>query len=153
MKTTRQYEETLCIAAFAMVERLRPINCKIIHIPNGGARGKDKISSAIIGRQIKAMGALAGIPDYIVLFEDGTYTFVEMKLALKKLRDIVIHKKTYLNPAQKEFKADMTALCGQNFRFAVTRSVDEFIDTLTEMGVQWKFRRAKGIARQKRGVA
>jgi len=141
MASNRHLEQALCIEGFATAMCLRPINARIIHIPNGGARGKTEQTSKLIGKKIKDMGGVAGFPDYLILFDDGRFALLEGKLELKKLRDIVIHKRTDLNPAQKIFKAEMAERCGDGLRYGVFRSVDEFIDQLTAFGVRWQFRR------------
>lgn len=136
----RQHEEALCMKAMERLDRLQPTNARIIHIPNGGARGKTALAGMIIGKKLKMMGTVPGVPDYLILFADGTFAFAEAKLDLRKLGSVVIHAKTDLSPPQKAFKADMIDLCGENLKYFVFRTVDEFIVGLAGAGVIFKRR-------------
>ena len=131
------HEQNLCIQAYGYMKNLRPLNAEIIHIPNGGARGKNPTASRNIGRAIKAMGGKAGYFDYQVNFFDGTFGQLEAKLETKKHFDILVHHKTYLSPQQVARRDMMREKCGDKWKFYVFRNTDEFISALVLMGVEF----------------
>lgn len=88
-----------------------PGDCVFFHVPNGEKR--DPRTAA----KIKAMGGLAGVPDFVFLLPNGQAGFIELKVS-----------DGALSPSQIEFRQKAMALnCG----FAVCRSLDEVEATLT----------------------
>ncbi|MDR2584755.1 MAG: VRR-NUC domain-containing protein [Prevotellaceae bacterium] len=83
-------------------------------IPNGGRRGK--IEAGIM----KAEGVLAGVADLFLMTARNGYNglFIEMKVGYGKQ-----------TPIQKEFEK---AAIDAGYRYAVCRSMDEFMETVND---------------------
>lgn len=85
------------------------------HTPNGwyvaasGRRDRDRI--AMEGRKLKAMGTLAGVPDWVLVSPAGTIGFVELKCEGGRLSD-----------GQRVFRDEILE---RGCRWALCRSVDE----------------------------
>ncbi len=107
-------EDVIQRACVAWFERTHPGvqgRLKVHHSPNGGARDIRE------GVKFKRMGVRAGFPDLIVFLPRGRIGFIEMKSADGKL-----------SPAQKDYR-DFLIAAGH--RWACCRSLDEFINTVT----------------------
>lgn len=125
MKTlrARNHEDHLqeqCIAWFEAFfrgsERLR-----IHHSPNGGKR------NLIEAAKFKRMGVRAGFPDLWISLGNGQTGFIELKYGRNGLTDA---QKTY-----RDF------LIEQGYRWALCRSLDEFISALQNWGLMKNKRR------------
>jgi len=57
----------------ALVKKLRGLGVVVFAIPNGGLR--DKVTST----RLKEEGAVSGIPDLLIVLDDGKSLWVEMK--------------------------------------------------------------------------
>lgn len=81
-------------------------------VPNGGAR--DRVTGAIL----KGEGVVAGVADLILLVpsKDSHALCIEMKT-----------RKGYQSDSQKQWQADVEK---HGYRYAVCRSLDDFIDTV-----------------------
>lgn len=92
----------------------------LFSVPNGGARSK-----ATAGR-LKAEGVVAGVSDLILLIphiEEGCKNMWHaLCIEMKK-------KGGYQSPEQKEWQKKVE---GHGYKYAVCRSLDEFIDTVEE---------------------
>jgi hypothetical protein len=103
-------------------------------VPNGGARSK-----ATAGR-LKAEGVVAGVSDLILLVPRNTNPSIEeygtVTLEIDgQIPEIWYHalciemkkKGGYQSPEQKEWQKKVE---GHGYKYAVCRSLDEFIDTV-----------------------
>ena len=116
----KKEEQKICIAFFKHISTLQLLgkverHC-ILHYPVGQRGSNGKIQGAID----KAMGAIAGVPDYIV-FYDGGVAWMECKT-----------DKGRLSKKQKEFR-DIVMSKGQ--KYFVFRSIDEGIAILHSLGL------------------
>lgn len=100
----------------AILEWLRAVlpGALVVHVPNGGRRGKREAGL------FKRLGVVAGIPDLIV-FMDGAFVFA---LEVKAPRGVV-------SKAQESIHTLMRSL---GFHVAVVRSIDDARVALAE----WK---------------
>lgn len=88
-----------------------PSELVFFHVPNGELR------DARTAGKLKAMGVLAGVPDFTILLPQGRAGFIELKTARGALSD-----------AQIDLRAKLVALnCG----YQTCRSVDEVAETIT----------------------
>ena len=101
----------------AIVEYLRAVlpGALVIHIPNGGKRGKREAA------ELKRMGVVAGVPDLVILLNGGAVLFLEVK-----------SKKGKLSPDQEAF----AQFCDGDFPFRVVRSVDDAREFLVDLGIK-----------------
>ena len=94
-------------------------------IPNGGARSK-----ATAGR-LKAEGVVAGVSDLILLVPCCRAKITENNAAEIEIRHaLCIERKKnggYQSPEQKDWQKKVE---GHGYKYAVCRSLDEFIDTV-----------------------
>ena len=94
-------------------------------IPNGGARSK-----ATAGR-LKAEGVVAGVSDLILLVPCCRAKITENNAAGIEIRHaLCIEMKKnggYQSPEQKDWQKKVE---GHGYKYAVCRSLDEFIDTV-----------------------
>lgn len=81
-------------------------------VPNGGAR--DRVTGAIL----KGEGVVAGVADLILLKPAGDYHALCLEMKTRK---------GYQSDSQKQWQADVEK---QGYRYAVCRSLDDFIDTV-----------------------
>ena len=93
---------------------LDPDDVLYFHVPNGGKR------DAVAGAKLKAMGALPGVPDLYIAWEDHTL-WIELKAP-----------KGTVSEAQRAF-AHRAIMIGHDVH--VCRSVDEVLNVLDVMGV------------------
>ncbi len=92
-----------------------PADAVAFHCPNGGYR------DAVTAGKMKAAGALAGVPDWIILHQGKTF-FLELK-----------SKRGVLSEAQKTFRDKVTA---QGFQYHVARSLLEVELALVAFGIR-----------------
>lgn len=107
-------EEKLHIAVLAYLSMALREDTLVVHIPNGGVRGK------IAGARLKRMGAKAGMPDLMILC-DGRAFFIELK-----------NDRGRINTAQHERLAELQNL---ECPAAVCRSVTEVACVVTKWGL------------------
>ena len=97
----------------------------LFSVPNGGARSK-----ATAGR-LKAEGVVAGVSDLILLVPCCRAKITENNAAEIEIRHaLCIEMKKnggYQSPEQKDWQKKVE---GHGYKYAVCRSLDEFIDTV-----------------------
>ena len=118
-------EEQLCIGIANMLRqetlsgKLRAIWC---HVPNEGKRHR------LVALVMKAMGMLAGTPDYFFMWENGG-GLIEIKVARQGKRGPL---KVELSENQEHYRAWCVE---QNVNHALCTSVESVVSTLTKWGV------------------
>lgn len=113
MRSPEHNLQCACVRWFGVqYPRLR---LRLFAVPNGGQR------NAAVAARLKAEGVLPGVSDLILLVPRSGYgaLCIEMKTVSKSSRQ---------SPRQKEWEADITR--GGEYRYAVCRNVDEFIETV-----------------------
>lgn len=85
------------------------------HTPNGGYRN---IATA---KALKAMGVMAGVPDWTILLPGGQTKFLELKTP-----------KGTLSVQQKEFRANVETL---GFEYAIARTPEQVRSILSQWDV------------------
>ena len=88
------------------------------HVPNGGGRSKAE------GGVLKALGALAGVPDILIIDPMGRVRFGEVKPPKKDLSD-----------SQQVFERALYRVCAEEAQLDVWRSVDDCRDSLKKWGL------------------
>lgn len=109
----RHSEDTLqnsCVAWFDL--QYRHISWALFHVPNGGQRNAKEAA------KLKGMGVRPGVPDLILILPRGGYHYLAIELKVGK------NKQT---ENQKWYQTKMTENGG---RYAVIRTIDEFIQTV-----------------------
>lgn len=89
-------------------------------VPNGG--GRNKLEAAIM----KGEGVTAGVADMLLLVPSKQYHGLCIEFKKEKTET---SKRTYQSPEQKRWQAAVEA---QGYRYAVCRSVSEFVDLVIE---------------------
>ncbi len=97
----------------------------LFSVPNGGARSK-----ATAGR-LKAEGVTAGVSDLILLAPRCRANITENNAASIEIKHaLCIEMKTPKGRQSPEQKAWQLLVEGHGYKYAVCRSLDEFIDTV-----------------------
>lgn len=105
-------EQKLHIAVASFLKVALPPGVVAFHCPNGGKRSKAEASL------LKAMGVLAGVPDWTIILPNGQAAFIELKADGGRMSD-----------AQLDFRERVLALrCG----YEVCASIDDVERTLTD---------------------
>jgi hypothetical protein len=111
----RYIEDTLqksCVQWFDL--QYGHLSWALFHVPNGGQRNAKEAA------KFKAMGVRAGVPDLILLHRSGAYSYLALELKAGKNTQTA-NQKTY----QSKMEAD-------GGKYAVIRSIDDFIETVNE---------------------
>lgn len=111
-------EDVLQREVAVLLSWLRP-PAMAIHVPNGGKRSRAE------GGKLKAAGAVAGFPDWLIL-HSGRALLIELKT-----------EKGRVSPAQIEVHQRLLACACP---VLICRSVDDVIDALRAWGVPTGFR-------------
>lgn len=87
----------------------------LFHVPNGGKRNAKEAA------RFKAMGVRPGVPDLLLILPRGGYSFlaVELKAGRNKQTERQVFYQAAIETASKG-------------KYAVVRSLDEFIDTIED---------------------
>ena len=119
LKQTESQLQQQCVKWFRLHPKFRNYNGHdlaghLFSIPNGGKR------SAVTGAIMKREGALPGVADLFLMKCNAYYNglFVEMKVG-----------KNNQQPSQKDFEQNCQ---WAGYKYAVCRSLDEFIKTITD---------------------
>lgn len=115
----RHLEENLQAACVKWFRIQYPqYNGLLFHVPNGGRRNLKEAT------RLKAEGVVAGVADLILLvprIEEGCKSMWHaLCIEMKK-------KGGYQSPEQKDWQKKVE---GHGYKYAVCRSLDEFIDTV-----------------------
>lgn len=111
----RHEEDSLQIACVRWFDlQYHWLSWALFHVPNGGSRNR------IEAAKFKAMGVRAGVPDLILLHRSGAYSYLALELKAGKNTQTA-NQKTY----QSKMEAD-------GGKYAVIRSIDDFIETVNE---------------------
>ena len=91
------------------------ISWALFHVPNGGKRNAKEAA------RFKAMGVRPGVPDLLLILPRGGYSFlaVELKAGRNKQTERQVFYQAAIETASKG-------------KYAVVRSLDEFIDTIED---------------------
>lgn len=104
-------EISLHMSVAAFLRHALPDHLVFFHVPNGEAR------DARTGGKLKAMGVLAGVPDFAVHLPRGQIAYIELKAGAGALSD-----------PQIDFRSKVTALgCG----YVTARSLEDVERILT----------------------
>lgn len=111
LKKPRQKEVSLHMSVAAYLRHAWPADLLFFHVPNGEQR------DARTGAKLKAMGALAGVPDFALHLPRGQVGYIELKTAAGALSE-----------TQLAFRESCIA---HGHGHAVCRSLDEVEATIT----------------------
>ncbi|MDB5445646.1 MAG: hypothetical protein JWQ97_963 [Phenylobacterium sp.] len=111
LRQPRQKEVTLHMSAAAFLRHAWPADLPFFHVPNGEQR------DARTGAKLKAMGALAGVPDFALHLPRGQIAYIELKTSAGAMSD-----------AQFAFRQ---ACIAHGHGHAVCRSVEDVETTIT----------------------
>ena len=108
-------EDTLqksCVQWFDL--QYRHISWALFHVPNGGTRNAKEAA------KFKGMGVRSGVPDLMLIIPRHGFHYLALELKVGKNRQ---------TENQKWYQFNMTENGG---RYAVIRSLDDFIDTVND---------------------
>lgn len=110
-----------------IVQFLDMLGILVFHVPNGG--GRSKIEGAIL----KGLGVKPGIPDLIVVREDGRMICIECKRPKRRLLTGKLSKATArLRESQKEMIPKLAKL---GVPTIIAESLDDALRGLTDLDV------------------
>lgn len=110
-----------------IVEFLDMLGILVFHVPNGG--GRSKIEGAIL----KGLGVKPGIPDLIVVREDGRMICIECKRPKRRLLTGELSKASArLSESQKEMIPKLAKL---GVPTIIAESLDDALRGLTDLDV------------------
>lgn len=116
MKRDEDHIQETCVRWYRLVHRDKMITS----FPAGYVFGGDATKRAILGKRMKDMGYMKGVPDLFIPHANRFYhgMFIEMKTP-----------KGRLSPEQKE---SIRRLESENYKCTVCRSLDEFMKAVNE---------------------
>lgn len=115
MTARRDDEYQLQKAIWQHIMLLKPANVIAYAVPNGEHRSKRT------GARLKAMGVVAGVPDFAFVLADGRAAFLELKSSRGRL-----------SPGQKAFADQCLSM---EVEYAVSADLDTCLNILTAWGV------------------
>ena len=92
--------------------------------PNGGARDK------VTGAMLKAEGVIAGVADLILLVPSNHTTLDDGRTWYRPIHALCIEMKTEKGRQSPEQKAWQKKIEAHGYKYAVCRSLDDFIETV-----------------------
>lgn len=115
MREIRDPELSLHVTVWETIQRLKPTNALILHIPNGMWRDWQT------AKMLQLMGVMPGAPDFLVLVRGGVAAFIELKAG-----------KGSLSKEQRAFREICSDL---GFCYEVCRTLEAVLFYLEQLSV------------------